>query len=133
MNLATTKDKGVTTTTVIAIGTLVINIKTSVINIVMIPENKDVLPNKSPSETESASAITRLTRSPCLCESIKESGSFSMTPSTSRLISLTTPKHILLLQSFIRYAATALATAHIPITISFETTSSISTFPMLMM
>ena len=90
MNLATSNERGVSTTTISAVNTFILSINTRVPSIVAIPVKLWVNPSKSPSENWSASAITLLTISPVECESKKLRGSLSILLRASFLISLTT-------------------------------------------
>ena len=64
MNAATTSDTGVSSTTTSVIVTLWLSMKHSVPTMVRIPENSSVKPSSRPSDSRSASEMTRLTTSP---------------------------------------------------------------------
>ena len=65
MILDTANDNGVNMITINAIFTLIINMKTIVPIIVMIPANRFVNPCSNPSLIKSISAIILLIKSPC--------------------------------------------------------------------
>ena len=70
MNFATNSESGVITTTTAAMPACLANMNPSVPRIVITPVNSCVKPIRRPSAHASASEITRLTISPCGCESI---------------------------------------------------------------
>ena len=70
MNFATNSESGVTTTTTTAMPACMKNMNPSVPNMVSTPVNSCVKPISRPSANASASAMTRLTISPCGCESM---------------------------------------------------------------